>query len=73
MEQNVYQEIQKNLETCPPGWGCQGYGEGAQCYDTIMVYYTLMVIPNLCRNKRWYVLWGNSSVNACEKPTTHLS
>ena len=23
----------KNLETCPSGWGCQGYGEGAQCYD----------------------------------------
>ena len=32
MEKNVYQEIQ-NLDRCPSGWGCQGYGEGAQCYD----------------------------------------
>ena len=23
----------KNLDTCPSGWGCQGYKEGTQCYD----------------------------------------
>ena len=21
------------LMKCPPGWGCQGYGEGEQCWD----------------------------------------
>ena len=73
--------------TCPPGWGCQGYGEGEQCYD---INYGVLTcgggavytdgntkgVTGGCTaagTNNGMLLWGNTSVNACPKETKDLS